>query len=291
MEKRGGSDFDPDFDFGLDDRRHEVLRSHARTIAARSTRDTPVTAAHAYRPPADMTPAQGLGLLAAIALVLLSGFVSGRVVEWLGVREFAAVLFVIACGAAVGLRGAMTGKGATLSVTERALMLGTLVVAMATGSATALAMLPAFVQAAVARILIASLDDEKTLIEKGARISHPLAPDFIGSYCRKLTVVWGAMFAASAVFIAVCALGGFPEAHRTWTGWLFWLLLSVFCVAEFFWRKSWFRYFGKGPLDRTLARVFPPQNTERGRRSEAYLLRMRKELARLAEAERLGRVP
>jgi len=287
MVERG----DPDFEFDLDDPRHEVLRRHARVIAGRGDPDTPVTAAHAYRPPANMTSAQGLGLLAAIALVLLSGFVSGRVVEWLGVRGFAAVLFVIACAAAVGLRGAMPGENRSLSVAERALLLGTLVVAMLTGSAAALAMLPAFVHAAVARILLASLEDETTLIEKGARVSHPLAPDFIGSYCRKLTVVWGAMFATSAVITAACALGGFSEAHRIWTGWLFWLLLSVFCVVEFFWRKSWFRYFGKGPVDRVLARVFPPQNTERGRRSQAYLLRMRQELARLAEAERLGRTP
>ena len=58
MQKRG----DPDFEFDLDDPRHEVLRSHARTIAGRGDPATPVTAAHAYRPPANMTPAQGLGL-------------------------------------------------------------------------------------------------------------------------------------------------------------------------------------------------------------------------------------
>jgi len=286
MENRG----DPDFEFDLDDPRHEVLRRHAHVIAARSDRNTPVTAAHAYRPPANMTPAQGLGLLAAMALVLLSGFVSGRVVEWIGVREFAAILFVIASAAAAGLRGTMAGGNHTLSVTERMLLLGTLVVAVLTGSPTALALLPAFVQAAVSRILFASLDDDKTLIEKGARISHPLAPDFIGSYCRKLTVVWGTMFAVSAGLTAVLALGGSTQAHRAWTGWMFWVLLSAFCVIEFFWRKSWFRYFGNGPLDSVLARVFPPERTERGRRSQAYLLRMRQELARLAEAERVGRV-
>ncbi|MFN2425178.1 MAG: hypothetical protein ABR587_01880 [Candidatus Binatia bacterium] len=285
MEKRG----DPDFEFHLDDPRREVLRRHARVIAGRGDPATPVTAAHAFRPPANMTPAQGLGLLAAMALVLLSSFVTSRLVDWLGVHEFAAILLAIAVAAALGLRGAIPGEHRSLPVAERIALLGTLAFAMVSGSATALALLPAIVQAAVARLLLASLGDETTLIEKGARISHPLAPDFIGSYCRKLTAVWAAMFAASAAFIALCALGGFTDMHRTWTGWLFWALLSAFCVVEFFWRKSWFRYFGDGPLDRLLARAFPPANTERGRRSHAYLLRMRQELARLAEVERRRR--
>ena len=46
---------------------------------------------------------------------------------------------------------------------------------------------------------------------------------------------------------------------------MFWALLSAFCFVEFFWRKAWFRYFGRGPFDRLLARIFPPENTERGR--------------------------
>lgn len=277
---------DPDVE--LDDARREVLLRHARAIAAGADADTPLTAAHAFRPPADMTPAQGLGLLAAMSLVMLSGLVSGHVAARLGVRLFALLLLIVAGSAALGLRGAGGPGGRSLPAVERALLLVLLVVAVLTGSSTALLLLPAVVHAAVAHLMFASTADSVSLIEMGARISHPLAPAFIGPYCRKLTTVWGFAFAASAGMTAIFALTGNVAAHRAWTGWMFWSLLGAFSVVEFFFRKAWFRYFGEGPFDRFLAELFPPENTERGRRSQAYLLSMRAELARLAEIERAG---
>lgn len=275
-----------EFDFDLDDRRREVLLQHARVIAASGDPGVPLTAAHAFRPPADMTPAQGLGLLAAMALVLLSGLASGRAVDALGVRGFGAILMLVAGGAAFGLRGVSTGGVRPLGPWQRAALLGTLGIAVVTGSARALMLLPALVHLAVAGMMFASLHGEVSMIEIGARVSHPLAPDFIRPYCRTQTRIWSAMFACSAAVTAGLAVTGHVAAHRAWTGWQFWTLLGAYCTAEFFWRKAWFRYFGQGPFDRLLARIFPPENTERGRLSQAYLLRMREELARLAEIER-----
>lgn len=275
---------DPDLD--LDDARREVLLRHARVIAAGGDPDEPLTAAHAFRPPPDMTPGEGLGLLAATCLVMLSGFASGWLSGLLGVRAASLVLLAVASGAAWGLGGAALREHGRLPGVERVLLLGVLVVATLAGSPLALGLVPAFVHAAVARVMLASTRDEVSLVEKGARLSHPLAPSFIGPYCRCLTAVWGGLFATSAAVTAAFALGGYAEAHRAWTGWQFWTLLGAFSVVEFFWRKARFRYFGRGPLDRMLARLFPPEATERGRRSQAYLLRMRAELARLAEIER-----
>jgi uncharacterized membrane protein len=273
----------PDPDVEIDDERLEVLRSHARVIAATGDPDTPLTAAHAFRPPPGMTPLQGLALLAAMMLVLLSGLASGLLVDTLGVRTAAALLLAVALFA----RRELGTNAEGVSTIEQALLFGALVAALLLGSKTALAMIPAVVHAAVARMMIASAaSDDVPLIERGARIAHPLAPRFIGPYCRKLTAVWGFFFAVSAGVTGVLALAGSIDAHRAWTGWQLWALLGLFSVAELFWRKAWFRYFGKGPFDRLLARVFPPEKTERGRRSQAYLLRMRAELARLAEMER-----
>jgi len=277
------------FDFELDDARREVLRRHAIAIADGADPDTPLTAAHAYRPGAAMTPAQGLGLLAAAMLVLLSGFAAGSLVDWLGVRSAAVLLLVMAAGAAIGLGNALSAHSRSLSRIERALLVGSLVVATLSRSTLALALVPAIVHAGVARVMLASLEDEQSIIETAARISHPLAPSFIRPYCRKLTVVWGSLFAASAIVTTALAFGGLDAALRTWTGWLFWGLLAGFSLIEFLWRKAWFRYYGRGPLDRLLSRVFPAGNTERGRRSQAHLLQMRAELARLAEAERCAR--
>jgi uncharacterized membrane protein len=272
----------------LDAARRAVLDRHASVIAAGHHPDMPLTAAHAFRPPSDMTPAQGLGLVAAMALVLLGGIATGHLIEIVGVRLAAVVLFGVATGASVGLGALPLGGGRPLSVVERFALLGTLTIAIASGSPMAIALVPAVVHASVARVLFASLDDQTTLIEKAARASHPLAPSFIAPYCRRLTAVWATLFAASAAVTAVLALAGADEARRAWTGWIFWSLACAFSLGEFFWRKAWFRYYGPGPLDQILARVFPPQNTSRGRRSAAYVRSMREELARLAEAKRSG---
>lgn len=272
----------------LDEERRDVLVRHARVIASGGDPDQPLTAAQAFRPPPGITPSQGLGLLAAMTLVLVSGFAGGILVDSVGVRFAAALLLALAVFAARRLRGDSSSGAPALAATDRRLLLGILAFAVLTGSVTALALLPAVVHLAVARFLLASLGDERSLIEKAARLSHPLAPSFIASYCRKLTAVWGLLFAASAGLTAVLASGGDAELHRAWTGWMFWSLLAVFSAVEFLWRKARFRYFGKGPFDRLLARVFPPEKTARGRRSLAYLLAMRAELARLARIARSG---
>lgn len=294
----------------LDDEIVEVLRRHALTIAATGhsatgasttgDSDAPLTAASVFRPPPGMTPAQGLGLLAAMLLVLLSGLAGGSAVEALGVRGFSALLLAVAAGAAAGLRGAAGASGVqgasafgdvAIAPAVRLAFAAVLVGALATGSTVALALLPAVVHAGVAHLIFASLGARRSIVEVGARLSHPLAPAFIVPYCRRLTVVWGLAFGASAVVTALLAVSGRTAAHAAWTGWQFWSLLVAFCVGEFFFRKAWFRYFGKGPFDRFLARLLPPERTERGRRSQAWLLRMRSELARMAneERERAGR--
>jgi uncharacterized membrane protein len=269
----------------IDDAQRAVLDRHASRIAGSHDPDVPLTASHVFRPPSDMTAAQGLGLLAAMALVLLSGFATGHLIETFGVRAAAVLLFALATGASMGLGGLAPG-GRALSFLERLAILGTLTIAIATGAAEAIALVPAIVHALVARALLSSAGDEESLIEKAARISHPLAPAFIRPYCRKLTAVWAGLFAASAIVTATLALGATLDAHRAWTGWMFWTVLGIFSFVEFFWRKAWFRYYGTGPFDRLLARMFPPQNTARGRRSAAYVASMRSELARLAEAKR-----
>jgi uncharacterized membrane protein len=224
-----------------------------------------------------------------MALVLLGGFASGQLIESLGVRTAALLLFVVATAAAAGLGTLAIRGNEPLSVPERFAILGTLTLAIATGSGIALGLVPAIVHALVARVLLASLDGGESLIEKAARISQPLAPRFIGPYCRRLTAVWAGLFGASAIVTAVLAIGGATAAHRAWTGWMFWSALGLFSFAEFFFRKAWFRYYGPGPLDRVLARIFPQGNTTRGRRSAAYVARMREELATRAEAKRAGR--
>ena len=85
---------------------------------------------------------------------------------------------------------------------------------------------------------------------------------------------------ASAAVIAGCALAGSVGAWRAVTGWGIYALMLLVSGLEFFVRKTWFRYyFHGGPFDRLWSGLFPPENTEQGRRSAAYIRRCREEMA------------
>ena len=107
---------------------------------------------------------------------------------------------------------------------------------------------------------------------RGARWLVPEAPDFVRSYCRKVTALWVGFFAGSAVLIAVLAVSGAQAWWELYTGQLVYALMMAISAVEFFVRKTWFRYyFHMGPFDRLWSTLFPAENTPQGRRSEAYI--------------------
>ena len=114
---------------------------------------------------------------------------------------------------------------------------------------------------------------------------QPHAPDFIDSYCRVLTRLWCAVFLGNAVAIAALALWQPLEIWRLYTERLAFAPMFALGILEFFFRKCWFRNYTTRPFDRLLSRIMPPENTERGRRSLAFIREMR---ARIA-AEEEGR--
>jgi hypothetical protein len=93
-----------------------------------------------------------------------------------------------------------------------------------------------------------------------------------------VTALWAALFAANAAVIAALVFGGTPEARRAFSEWGAWVLLGAVSAVEYVVRKSWFRYYAGGALDRVWAAFLPAENTERGRRSLAYIREKRAEM-------------
>ena len=107
---------------------------------------------------------------------------------------------------------------------------------------------------------------------------EPAAPLFIRSYCRKVTGVWAAFFAVSAVVLAVLAVTGPESAWRAASRSGIYTGMGVLTVVEFLIRKTWFRYYYYGgPFDRLWSALFPAENTERGRRSAEYIRRVKED--------------
>jgi uncharacterized membrane protein len=146
-----------------------------------------------------------------------------------------------------------------------------LAAALATGDVRCLLLVPAAVYLWLALLAAASLRQPPSLIERAALFLQPRAPDFIRPYCRKVTALWCALFAATAVAIAWLVASGDDEARRAFSSWGLWLPVGVLSAVEYGVRKAWFRYYAGGALDRVWAALLPAENTERGRRSLAYI--------------------
>lgn len=171
------------------------------------------------------------------------------------------------------------GRGPVhVPVALRAALLVLPAVAAVRGQALALRLVPASIQAAVAVVFVLSLRGGGSLFEEVARRIEPHAPDFIGPYCRKATLVFAALFALQGAGVGWLAL------HPPASGWAFasgvlvWVPVGLGFAVEWAVRKSWFRHYGDGPVDRVLRALLPPEKTPQGRRSLEYVRRKRREL-------------
>ena len=130
----------------------------------------------------------------------------------------------------------------------------------------------------LALLCAVSLRSEQSMIERAALFLQPRAPDFIRSYCRKLTALWCAVFAGTAGAIVWLVLAEAHAPRRAFSSFGLWLPMIVLTAVEYFVRKIWFRYYSGGPFDRLLAALLPAENTERGRRSLAYIREARAQM-------------
>jgi len=135
-----------------------------------------------------------------------------------------------------------------------------------------LELVPSAVYLVLASWFYASLRSGDSIVERAARYLVPEAPDFIRSYCRKVTGLWVGFFGASAIAIAWLAIAGARSEWSFVAGKLVYALMAGASFVEFLVRKTWFRYYFRGGwFDRLWGRLFPAENTSEGRRSMQHI--------------------
>ena len=97
------------------------------------------------------------------------------------------------------------------------------------------------------------------MVERFARMQEETLPDGAEPYCRSVTKVWVAFFAANAAVAAGLALWATLEIWTLYTGLGAYMLIGATFTIEYIVRKAKFRRYGRGPHDWLLARVFPPR--------------------------------
>jgi uncharacterized membrane protein len=223
------------------------------------------------RPPPGILVLLGISVLAAFSYPLLAE----RALNGFGPRAVGVVVALLA------LAPVVIRRGAAFALVPTSLRVGLLllpVVAVIRADALFLRLVPAALQAAIAAIFLASLRNGGSILQQAARTIHPYAPDFIGPYCRKATLAFAAIIAIQAVIAATLAVRPSAAGWTATSSLVVWVPLAIALPVEWFVRKSWFRYYGDGPVDRLLRAWLPPEKTARGRRSRDYVLRMRREL-------------
>jgi len=143
--------------------------------------------------------------------------------------------------------------------------------AIATNDRRLLLLLPVLVSSYLFGTFAWSLRHGPPMIERFARMIEDDLPPFTQPYCRRVTLLWCVFLAANALTVTVLAVAAPLAWWALYTGPIFYLLLALLLTAELCFRKWWFRYYGEGLADRIFAKCFPPEQTEAGRRSLAYV--------------------
>ena len=149
-------------------------------------------------------------------------------------------------------------------------LVGLVALGLATGRRAVLLMLPSCASLYLLWTFAASLRRGPPMIERFARMFEAELPDWKRPYCRKLTWLWCLFLALNALGAGVLAVAAPLEWWALYTGVVFYGLLAALLLSEYTFRKLWFRDYGAGPLDRLLARVFPPERSANGRRTLAW---------------------
>ncbi len=224
---------------------------------------------HPFRSPPP--PAVGLAVL-GVALVAAYPFALEWALQRFGLRPVAIALFA---SGALGLAWRWRGITAPALRPTQLGILALLALAAVQESRAPLLLVPAAIQLGLAGYFLASLRPGDSVVERMAHVMQPYLPDWIRPYCRIVTVLWALFFLGNAVAITVLAADADPQRWRSWTGIGLYVTALALQAVESVFRKSWFRAFDEGPIDRLFARLFPPERTARGRRSMEYIRRMR----------------
>jgi len=220
------------------------------------------------------TPSQALAV--GIVLLVIVGYPTlvgealqrwePRSIAWAALVFMGATTAVRALFSRPSLKGFVIQYGAGIAL---------LLAVMASNDRLGLLLVPALVNLYLALGTGWTLTTDQSLVERVASFIQPHIPDFTRSYCRKVTRLWVLFFAANVVGMAALAFSGAEEPWRVYTSRVYFLVIAGFTALEFLVRKIFFRNYGSGVVDRVFASLFPAQNTEQGRRSEAYLQKMR----------------
>lgn len=166
------------------------------------------------------------------------------------------VLVLVAFGAASSTR--RLGRADLVKTLRTPLVVALLVGAgMLVDDRRFLLALPVVVNLAFLEGFAGSLRGPVPLVERFARLQHPLLTAEEVRYCRTVTVVWSIYFVVNILVCGALALWAPMSWWMFYTGFIAYLAMGCLFTVEYLTRKYRFRRFGTGLHDRLLERLLP----------------------------------
>lgn len=200
------------------------------------------------------------GLHPAFAVAKAVLLVAYPALVYLGLTRWGPRVVAVAVAAAVTPRAVAAMRSSDPAV-RKLLVLPVLVATLAIASAVIeaprlLLAMPTLANAGMLAVFATSLRDTP-MAERFARLQVPDLPPAEQAYCRSVTVAWCAFFTINGSFAAILACWAPLRWWALYTGAIAYGLVGLGFAIEYITRVYRFRRFGRGPIDRTLARLIP----------------------------------
>jgi uncharacterized membrane protein len=104
-----------------------------------------------------------------------------------------------------------------------------------------------------------SLRERESIVEAIARVQLGVLAQDEARYCRRVTWMWCAFFAANGAAALGLARWGTIEVWALYTGFVAYLLVGALFSAEYVYRQWRFRRYRGAPTDALFRRLFPPR--------------------------------
>jgi uncharacterized membrane protein len=155
--------------------------------------------------------------------------------RWVAVAVVALIL--------IRWRGRALGMFAGLSWLSHAVIAGSLALSIGAAVAndeTLLRLYPAGISVALLILFGISLREPPSLVERMARLSHPVLPDEAVRWCRRWTEIWCVFFAVNAAISVWSALAASREVWALYNGFLVYLAMGALLGSEWLLRRHLF---------------------------------------------------
>ncbi|MDQ6993891.1 MAG: hypothetical protein Q9M31_10475 [Mariprofundus sp.] len=122
-------------------------------------------------------------------------------------------------------------------------------------------MIPVFIFSSLFCLFFSTLRSERPMIERFARLDFPELPPGIPEYCRKVTYVWTAFFAANIFTCTALALLADNDIWALYTGLISYLLLGALMLFEYIWRRLRYPWLETLPFKQSMMNMIKNGHT------------------------------